>query len=177
MQLKEPDFCIQIGSMTFHERADGGTAMLAATGKCKTGTITEIGFYKGFTIAVEKNFMEANYIIFRGKVDYYIDLSTSPVGSMVRLENVFNEMQQKITFYEQKQKIRERYRASNDNIRIIPAREKLDIFQDTSHKRVGVYARVSTDNEEQTSSFELQKQYYTLTGYVKVGNCETSSQS
>ena len=70
------------------------------------------------------------------------------------------ESEKKLAPSERKQKIRERYRASNDNIRIIQAREKLDIFQDTSHKRVGVYARVSTDNEEQTSSFELQKQYY-----------------
>lgn len=35
-------------------------------------------------------------------MEYRMDLSTSPVGSMVRLENTFNEMQQKITFYEQK---------------------------------------------------------------------------
>ncbi|MGN0154646.1 MAG: DEAD/DEAH box helicase family protein [Lachnospiraceae bacterium] len=102
MIVAEPDFAIKVGGMTFTERADGGTAMLAAASKCKTGTITDIGEYKGFTIAVEKNFMGANYVLLRGKMEYRMDLSTSPVGSMVRLENAFNEMQQKITFFEQK---------------------------------------------------------------------------
>lgn len=100
--IKEPDFAIKVGGITFTERTDGGTAMLAAASKCKTGTTTDIGEYKGFTIAVEKNFMGANYILLRGKMEYRMDLSTSPVGSMVRLENTFNEMQQKIIFYEQK---------------------------------------------------------------------------
>jgi N12 class adenine-specific DNA methylase len=100
--LAEPDFAIKVGNMTFTERTDGGTAMLAAASKCKNGETTDIGEYKGFTIAVEKNFMGANYIILRGKTTYRMDLSTSPVGSMVRLENTFHEIQTKITFFEQK---------------------------------------------------------------------------
>lgn len=100
--LSEPDFAIKIGNMTFTERIDGGTAMLAAVSKCMNGETTDIGEYKGFSIAVEKNFMGADYVILRGKTTYRMDLSTSPVGSMVRLENTFNEIQSKITFYEQK---------------------------------------------------------------------------
>lgn len=99
---EEPDFAIRVGGMTFTERTDGGTAMLAAASKCKNGEITDIGEYKGFTIAVEKNFMGANYIHLKGKTSYRMDLSTSPVGSMVRLENTFQEIQSKIPFYEQR---------------------------------------------------------------------------
>jgi hypothetical protein len=86
----------------YRERADGGTALLAAVSKAKNGVRTEIGRYKGFTLSVEKNFMGANYLILTGKTDYSIELSTSPVGMMVRLENEFSKIHEKITFLEQK---------------------------------------------------------------------------
>ena len=61
-----------------------------------------------------------------------------------------------------KQKIRQRYKGiSLDEIEKIPAIEEKDIFEDDSDKRVGVYARVSTDDPRQTSSFELQRNHYT----------------
>jgi predicted RNase H-like nuclease (RuvC/YqgF family) len=51
---------------------------------------------------VEKNFMGAHYLILTGKTDYSIEISNSPVGMMVRLENEFSKLQEKITFLEQK---------------------------------------------------------------------------
>lgn len=63
---------------------------------------------------------------------------------------------------EKKQRIRERYRGANlDEIEVISAIEETDFYNDDSPKRVAVYARVSTDNLQQTSSYELQKNYYT----------------
>lgn len=60
----------------------------------------------------------------------------------------------------QKTKIRERYKGSDiGNAEIIPARKQADIFDDVE-RRVAVYVRVSTDNLQQTSSYELQKNYY-----------------
>ncbi len=86
----------------YKERADGGTALLAAISRAKTGIRTEIGRYKGFTLSVEKNFMGINYLILTGKTDYSIEISSSPVGMMVRLENEFSKIQEKVTFLEQK---------------------------------------------------------------------------
>lgn len=61
-----------------------------------------------------------------------------------------------------KQKIRQRYKGvAPEEIEKIPAIEEKDIFEDDSEKRVGVYARVSTDDPRQTSSFELQRNHYT----------------
>lgn len=90
------------GGAIYRERVDGGTALLAAVSRAKTGIRTEIGRYKGFTLSVEKNFMGINYLILTGKTDYNIELSTSPVGMMVRLENEFNKIDEKIVFLEQK---------------------------------------------------------------------------
>lgn len=62
---------------------------------------------------------------------------------------------------DEKQKIRQRYKGiALDEIEKIPAIEEKDIFDDDSYKRVGVYARVSTDDPRQTSSFELQRNHY-----------------
>ena len=41
-----------------------------------------------------------------------------------------------------------------------PASIQLDSFREDDYQRVAVYARVSTDDVSQTSSFELQKRYY-----------------
>ena len=96
------EFSIKVGGMTFTERVDGGTAFLSAAGKCKTGTTTELAEYKGFSVLVEKNFMGTDYLVLRGKTEYKAELSTSPVGCMTRLENLFNGIQEKIGFLEER---------------------------------------------------------------------------
>ena len=63
---------------------------------------------------------------------------------------------------EKKEKIRNRYRNSNaDRLEVIPAKPSPKLFDDDDHKRVAVYARVSTLATQQTSSFELQQKHYT----------------
>ena len=60
-----------------------------------------------------------------------------------------------------KQKIRERYKGvSEDVLDVIPATPREDFHKSDVHKRVAVYARVSTDDPNQTSSYELQKNHY-----------------
>ena len=88
--LKNPDFMIKIGKVNFTERVDGGNAMLEAISRCKTGDTHPIGIYKGFELFVEKNYMGVYYMILRGKTEYKAELSTSPVGNMVKLENTFH---------------------------------------------------------------------------------------
>lgn len=63
---------------------------------------------------------------------------------------------------EQKERIRNRYNAKvdPDNYRFFPAKKQIDYYDDDVHQRVAIYARVSTDNVSQTTSYELQKKYY-----------------
>ena len=62
---------------------------------------------------------------------------------------------------EQKRKIRERYKGiSEDELDVIPAIPKEDFYKSETVKRVAVYARVSTDDPRQTSSYELQRNHY-----------------
>lgn len=62
---------------------------------------------------------------------------------------------------EQKEKIRRRYKGINpEELEVIPALPQQDIFKAEKLLRVAVYARVSTDDPRQTSSYELQKNHY-----------------
>lgn len=74
-----------------------------------------------------------------------------------------NETEQKLSSIEEKkEKIRQRYKGIDvDQLSIIPPKPKLDIFDRERVLRVAVYARVSTDDPNQTSSYELQKNHYT----------------
>ena len=95
--IAEPDFAITVDvagkSTKFTERTDGGTFMLQAVSQCKTGETTHIGSFKGFELLVEKNFIGVNNMVLRGKTDYKAELSTSPVGNMVKLENLCHGIQ------------------------------------------------------------------------------------
>ena len=65
------------------------------------------------------------------------------------------------TIEQQKSKIRDRYKGVDPNlIKVIPANEESSIFDEDAQLRVAVYARVSTGDPRQTSSYELQKNYY-----------------
>ncbi len=90
--IAEPDFAITIdtagNSVKFTDRTDGGTVMLQEISKCKNSDTTHIGSYKGFELLVEKNIIGSNYLVLRGKTDYKVELSASPVGNMVKLENL-----------------------------------------------------------------------------------------
>ena len=62
---------------------------------------------------------------------------------------------------EQKKKIRERYKGVDQSLlKSIIADEEADVFDEEVHSRVAVYCRVSTGDPKQTSSYELQKNYY-----------------
>ena len=61
-----------------------------------------------------------------------------------------------------KEKIRTRYQGIHpDEIELIPATPQENFLEGHREKRVAVYARVSSGDPQQTSSFELQKNHYT----------------
>ena len=60
-----------------------------------------------------------------------------------------------------KEKIRSRYKGiGEDLLDVIPANPQEDFYRSETQKKVAVYARVSTDDPNQTSSYELQKNHY-----------------
>lgn len=67
----------------------------------------------------------------------------------------------KLSKEEIKEKIRKRYEGVDPNLlEVIPAKEKPKLSDTNIERRVAIYVRVSTDDPNQTSSFELQKNHY-----------------
>ena len=62
---------------------------------------------------------------------------------------------------ERKDKIREKYAKKVEGLEVIPAKKQDTYLGYQYEKNVVIYVRVSTDDPNQTSSFELQKNYYT----------------
>lgn len=100
--IRSAEFAIKVKGVMFTERTDGGASMLEAISKCKTGETSSIGSFRGFELLVEKNFMGINYLVLRGKTDYKVELFTSSVGNMVKLENLFNGIQENVEYLEKK---------------------------------------------------------------------------
>ncbi len=63
---------------------------------------------------------------------------------------------------EQKARIRKKVFAKIDldNYDYIPEKKQIDYYDNDVEQLVAVYARVSTGNVQQTSSYELQRKYY-----------------
>lgn len=62
----------------------------------------------------------------------------------------------------QKDRVRRRINTKIDpeNYEFRPAKKQVDYYDNEVEQRVAVYARVSTGNVQQTTSYELQKKYY-----------------
>ena len=102
LKAQQAEFVMKVGNVAFTERVDAGTAVMKMVHEAKAGETTRIGEYRGFQVFVEKNFMGMNYLVLRGKTDYKAEMSTSPAGNMVRMENCFNGIEGNIKFLENK---------------------------------------------------------------------------
>ena len=67
-----------------------------------------------------------------------------------------------LTREQQRERVRRRVRAATnpENYTYFPEKENTDYVKSDEYQRVAIYARVSTDDPAQTSSFELQQKYY-----------------
>ena len=67
-----------------------------------------------------------------------------------------------LTNEERKQRVRQRVRVHMEEgtYETFPETVHTDHYQADKYQRVAIYARVSTDDVSQTTSFELQKKYY-----------------
>ena len=99
----------------------------------------------------------------------------SGIGASIRENEEKHMITGEVEAVDRKQKIRDRYKGVDiSELEVIPAKIIEDLETSSVIRRVAAYIRVSTDNDEQTSSYELQKNYYTdyiqaQPGWVFVG--------
>ena len=67
---------------------------MEAACECEKKETVHAGKYRCFELYLEKDAFGNKSMILRGRTDHRTDLSSSPVGNMVRLENVVEGMKQ-----------------------------------------------------------------------------------
>lgn len=92
--MTEPDFAITVGNKKYTERVEGGSAVMEAACECEKKETVHVGKYRCFDLLLEKNAFGNKSMILRGRTDHRTDLSSSPVGNMVKLENIVEGMKQ-----------------------------------------------------------------------------------
>ncbi len=92
--MVEPDFSITVGNKKYTERTEGGSAVMEAVCECEKKETVHVGKYRCFDLLLEKNAFGNKSMILRGKTDHRTDLSSSPVGNMVKLENIVEGMKE-----------------------------------------------------------------------------------
>lgn len=94
------EFEMCIHNRLYDERKEAGTKLLEEASACKIGERCLLGQYKGFDLFVEKCLMGETNFILSGSMEHRTKLSTSPVGSIIRLENLIKNMHENIDFYQ-----------------------------------------------------------------------------
>lgn len=91
----------------------------------------------------------------------HIEKEMHGIGTWRGVQQMTEKERYAVSQEERKEKIRARYKGvDRSELEFIPAKQKEKLFEDTGTKRVCAYCRVSTDDINQTSSYELQKNHY-----------------
>lgn len=94
----------------------------------------------------------------KNSVSEVIGRCDSGIGASIRENEEKHMITGEVEAVDRKQKIRDRYKGVDiSELEVIPAKIIEDLETSSVIRRVAAYIRVSTDNDEQTSSYELQK--------------------
>ena len=100
--LKQSDFAITLNGRVMDNRADAGNLIISEVMELKLMEEKVIGGYRGFELAVLKDTLGGKKIVLKGASEYDTEISTSPVGLIVRLENLFEGIPEKEIFLNKK---------------------------------------------------------------------------
>jgi len=91
------EFSMILGKNVYDERKDAGALLLKAAGNGKYAD-KEVGVYKGFKIVpmIKVSLIESPKVALIGSVKHIVELSDSEVGSITRIENALNGIEQRI---------------------------------------------------------------------------------
>lgn len=87
--LKQSDFTITLNGNFMDNRADAGNIILKEVQELKGMEEKVIGEYRGFDLVIFKDALGVKKIALKGESDYDTEISSSPVGLIVRLEILF----------------------------------------------------------------------------------------
>jgi len=99
---QQSDFGITLNGVFMDNRTDAGNLIIHMIQELKGMEEKVIGSYRGFDLAVLKDALGLKKIVLKGAGDYDTEIFTSPVGLIVRLENLFEQIPERETFLKKK---------------------------------------------------------------------------
>lgn len=95
--VRSDDFKITIEGRVFDEREKAGTYMLSFLQGMKEGESKSIGYFNGFELSLTKSiFSNETGMTLHGNKTYFITLSDSTYGNMIKLDNILDSFEQRV---------------------------------------------------------------------------------
>ena len=97
VEVKQGFAGMEIGGVTFADRAEAGKALLAACKELKAGEAKEIGSYRGFAMSISPaRFFERTSMTLKGKMTHLVELSDDVYGNITRMDNTLEKMPERL---------------------------------------------------------------------------------
>jgi len=97
VEVKQGFAGMEIGGVTFADRAEAGKALLAACKELKAGEAKEIGSYRGFAMSISPaRFFEQTSMTLKGKMTHLVELSDDVYGNITRMDNTLEKMPERL---------------------------------------------------------------------------------
>ena len=95
-ETQDSDFSITLDGKVYDERVKAGEMLLLYSRMLKDSGEDEktIGEYRGFTLKIQKGFMDSQNIIITGTHRYSAEMGTTEIGAVTRVENMTNRIPQ-----------------------------------------------------------------------------------
>ncbi|MEG1482909.1 MAG: pentapeptide repeat-containing protein [Cetobacterium sp.] len=95
---KRNEFSVYINGNIFTEREAAGIMIKSLFGKNTLDNDIHIGNIQGFDLLLKKtNYYEDRYVILKGNVSYSIELGSSELGNIIKIENVLSGLEKRLS--------------------------------------------------------------------------------
>jgi len=97
VEVKQGFAGMEIGGVTFTDKAEAGKALIAACKELKVGETKEIGSYRGFTMSVSRPlFFEKTSLTLKGQMTHLVELGDDVHGNIIRMDNALEKMPERL---------------------------------------------------------------------------------
>ena len=97
VEVKQGFAGMEIGGVTFTDKADAGKALLAACKELKVGETKELGSYRGFSMSISRlQMFEKTSLTLKGQMTHLVELSDDVFGNLARMDNTLDKIPERL---------------------------------------------------------------------------------
>ena len=93
---------MKVRGRNYLEKEPAGEALMDAVANISQTEPVEIGSYRGFAVTAQLNAFGSHSVMFKGKVEYTVDLGESATGNITRIDNALSRLTDHLERYRAK---------------------------------------------------------------------------